>query len=200
MTSTYNEKWNFNINYAESSWLTGHCQKVFTPEECKEIIKIGESKLLHNAKVANDVVKTNVRESDVRFFHPDEENEWIFERLESTILSVNEQLFNFELTGLHEGIQFTKYTAPTGHYDAHIDRDSIGFSVRKLSMTLQLSDPNDYDGGDLELYTSLQYPELAPREQGAAFFFNSLLLHKVTPVTRGTRYSLVVWIAGPRFR
>jgi PKHD-type hydroxylase len=200
MTSTYNEKWNFNINYAETSWLTGRCEKVFTPEECREIIKIGESKLLNNAKVATDVVKPDVRESDVRFLHPEIENEWIFDRLESTILNVNDHLFNFELTGLHEGIQFTKYTAPSGHYDAHIDRDSIGFSVRKLSMTLQLSDPNDYEGGDVELYTSLQYPEMAPREQGTAFFFNSLLLHKVTPVTKGTRYSLVAWIAGPKFK
>lgn len=199
MTSTYN-KWDFDINHTETSWLTGRCEKVFTPEECREIIKIGESELLKNAKIGNDEIRTTVRESDIRFFFPETENSWIFERLETTILNVNNTLFNFELTGLHEGIQFTKYTAPTGHYDAHIDRNNIGFPVRKLSMTLQLSDPKDYEGGELELYTNLQYPELAPPEQGTAFFFNSLILHKVNPVTRGTRYSLVAWIAGPRFR
>lgn len=195
-------RWYFNhaeFAPAEESWLTGRSQQVFTPEECAKIIEIGKSKETFRAKVGDDTTKDNVRVSNISWIKPEDDTLWIFEKLENTVQMVNDQLFKFELTGFAEGFQFTEYNVG-GNYTAHIDRMNIGECVRKLSMTIQLSDPADYDGGELEILSNLQIPEVASKEQGSAFFFNSMLLHRVQPVTRGTRYSLVSWITGPRFK
>jgi len=183
----------------EESWLTGHAEGIFTPEECQKIIEIGKSKQLFQAKLGDDVIREDVRDSKVSWIEPDDA-EWIYERIDSYICAVNEQLFHYDLTGITEGLQFTEYSAPGGHYTAHIDRMNIGSNTRKLSMTIQLSDENDYDGGELEILTNLECPEIASKNRGTGFFFNSMLLHRVKPVTRGTRYALVVWISGPRFK
>ena len=88
--------------------------------------------------------------------------------------------------------------APSGKYGKHVDC-SYNTNIRKLSFTLQLSDPSDYDGGDLCLYFG-EDAEVIKREQGYVALFPSYVLHEVTPVTRGTRYSLVSWITGKPFR
>ena len=196
-------RWHFYhaaMTPAEESWLTGQSQGMFTPEECARIIEIGKSSEMMQGRIGNNEVELSARDSRVRWILPDDTTDWIYERMEDTVLCVNRTLFHYDLTGFAEGFQFTEYTEPGGHYTTHIDRLNIGGTVRKLSMTIQLSDPADYDGGDLEILTSLEHPEIAPKEQGTAFFFNSHLLHRVKPVTRGTRYALVVWITGPRFK
>jgi PKHD-type hydroxylase len=96
-----------------------------------------------------------------------------------------------------EGIQFTKYSAPAGRYGKHVDSWVKG-PVRKLSFTLQLSDPQEYEGGELRLYFK-DDPEVMPKPQGAITLFPSYVLHEVTPVTKGTRYSLVAWVTGKPF-
>ena len=113
-------------------------------------------------------------------------------------MSLNSQFFKFDLFGLAEGMQFTKYTAPGGKYGTHIDRITGGLT-RKLSFTLQLSDPADYVGGDLQLHLG-DDPLKMNREQGYVAVFPSYVLHEVTPVTEGTRYSLVSWITGAPFK
>jgi PKHD-type hydroxylase len=195
-------RWNFPNTYLvpkEESWLTGRAENVFTPEECAKIIEIGKSKETFQAKLGDDTIREDIRDSKISWIEPDDA-EWIYERIESYVCSVNERLFHFDITGFTEGLQFTEYSAPGGHYTAHIDRMNIGGNVRKLSITIQLSNPADYDGGELEILTSLECPEIASKDQGTAFFFNSMLLHRVKPVTRGTRYALVMWITGPRFK
>ncbi len=72
-------------------------------------------------------------------------------------------------------------------------------SPRKLSMVLQLSDPSEYEGGDLELFTSAN-PIITKKQKGIIHAFPSYVMHRVTPVTKGVRKTLVVWIAGPRFK
>ena len=72
-------------------------------------------------------------------------------------------------------------------------------NARKLSLVVQLSDPEDYEGGDLEIYTGHE-PLVVKKKKGMTAFFPSYQLHGVTPVTKGTRYSLVVWVHGPAFR
>lgn len=184
---------------AEESWLTGFAEDVFTSEECKRIIEIGKKKLV-NAKLGDDTINTEVRDSLINWILPEDDTMWIFEKLETTVINVNANLFKFDITGFAEGFQFTEYNAPGGHYTAHIDRMNIGSSIRKLSVTLQLTDPSEYEGGELEILTNLEIPEIAPKKQGTAFFFNSHLLHRVKPVTKGTRHSLVAWVTGPRFK
>ena len=71
--------------------------------------------------------------------------------------------------------------------------------LRKISISIQLSRPEDYDGGDLELMYGTE-PQKLDRTRGAFIAFPSFMLHRVTPVTRGTRWSLVAWILGTRWR
>jgi PKHD-type hydroxylase len=114
------------------------------------------------------------------------------------VLSLNKQFFRFDLEGFGEGFQFTKYEAPAGKYDVHIDK-SFGKNIRKLSIVVQLSDPTEYEGGDLCIQTC-NNPQFARKEQGFLVAFPSYVLHGVQPVTSGTRYSLVAWLTGPPFR
>jgi PKHD-type hydroxylase len=99
---------------------------------------------------------------------------------------------------MEQGLQFTRYQAPGEHYEWHIDR-GMQTGTRKLSLSLQLSDPDDYEGGDLEMWFGGE-PTKASRERGMMTFFPSYVMHRVTPVTKGVRYSLVCWISGPPFK
>jgi len=176
----------------------------FTKDECKFIIGVGsfqkQQKSVVNAAADSSVYKENldIRDSEVSWLYPNQDTAWVFKRLTDILVELNSRYFKFDIFGATEGFQFTKYVAPTGHYGKHI---YCGFNstVRKLSFTLQLSDPDDYEGGDLCLYTD-DKPTIANRKQGFVTVFPSYVLHEVTPVTKGTRYSLVSWITGKPFK
>ena len=112
------------------------------------------------------------------------------------MLQINEHCFGFDLDGI-ETPQYAIYKA--GDFFAwHMDQGA-GEKHRKLSMTVQLSEPSEYDGGELELRTGADIVT-APSESGSAIAFPSWILHRVTPVTRGVRRALVVWATGAAFR
>ena len=83
-------------------------------------------------------------------------------------------------------------------YGWHVDGGGGGPS-RKLSLVLQLTDPSQYEGGNLEIMTSSN-PEQVRKQRGIIAAFPSYVMHQVTPVTKGSRQSLVAWISGPRFK
>ena len=89
--------------------------------------------------------------------------------------------------------------ADGGHYDWHMDTGPDQFSRRKISITVQLSDPSEYEGGDLQLKINSGHQN-TPKGFGTVVIFPSYLLHRVTPVTGGLRKSLVLWITGPAFK
>jgi PKHD-type hydroxylase len=106
----------------------------------------------------------------------------------------------YDISGI-EPVQIGEYV-DGGYYDWHSDMDSPcmeGFQ-RKLSCSLQLSDSDDYDGGDLILENSEGKQFVAPRQKGSVIVFPAFLKHKVTPVTKGVRYSAVAWMRGPAFK
>jgi PKHD-type hydroxylase len=111
-------------------------------------------------------------------------------------------MWNFNITNLFDNLQFTEYTynpedKQQSHYDWHMDVGESA-STRKISMSIQLTDEAEYDGGDLEFMIHRSIIK-APREKGTVIFFPSYLTHRVTKVTRGTRRSLVFWFHGPPF-
>jgi PKHD-type hydroxylase len=169
----------------------------FSPAELDAIIRIGEQIEQHKG-VTGGGDNQAVRDSYVSWMFPNEITGWIFERLAGVVLSMNEAFYRFDLDGFFQGFQFTKYTAPGQHYTWHCDRGN-GMGVRKLSLSLQLSDPDDYEGGDLQLKFG-EEEQTASRDRGMICLFPSWSLHRVTPVTRGTRYSLVAWVSGPPFK
>tara|TARA_B100000424_G_scaffold247230_1_gene219468 strand:- start:1 stop:567 length:567 start_codon:yes stop_codon:yes gene_type:complete len=109
---------------------------------------------------------------------------------------------NFQLEYI-EDLQLTRYIAPDGHYNFHRDDDghsrrNIDDSVRKISVTCLLTDPSEFEGGNFQILTS-DTPYDVKLEKGDIIMFPSYLLHRVSPVTKGVRHSLVAWANGRAF-
>ena len=173
--------------------------KVFTKTECESIINYGNSYNKNKALIGSEnPLNENIRKSNVAWIYPNSETFEIYERLSNVVQNLNNEFFKFDLFGFCEGLQFTEYKSPDGHYKAHLD-SMTGKNVRKLSIVLQLSDPKDYEGGNLLIYQSND-PTFIHQEQGTLIAFPSYMLHQVAPVTKGIRYSLVAWITGPNFK
>jgi len=108
--------------------------------------------------------------------------------------------WNFNLTN-NTQVQIGKYNGDTkGFYDWHNDdgfKTNQNGLVRKLSVSILLSDENSFEGGEFEFKNFEQQPVL---KQGSILVFPSTLEHRVKPVTSGTRYSAVTWVSGPAYR
>lgn len=174
---------------------------VISKSDCEDIIKQYSHQLSVGATA--DEAGQYKRKSNILFI----EDRALKTHIANFASYVNRRAFGFNLDLTYFDLQFTEYLAEEqGHYDWHIDtvpdrlkqnpgQDSI--YDRKLSLSVLLSDPDDYEGGDLELIcTDIENQ----RKQGAATVFPSFIGHRVTPVTKGKRYSLVAWIEGPKFQ
>lgn len=188
-------------------------EKRFCKQTCERIVALAKLLPEREAKVGGAVtekgveaeVNKEIRRSKLRWLNgamPD------FKDLYLDIVDMfhvaNKNAFGVDLWHLHE-MQFTEYhEEDQGHYDWHIDTmfELNSPSERKLSMVIQLSDPSDYEGGELEIRPFALEPPPADKlkGQGSVIVFPSLLHHRVTPITKGTRYSLVAWMEGPSWR
>lgn len=131
--------------------------------------------------------------------HQDNELEWLLERLTVMVQKANTAMrWNFQLGGFHEKMQYARHESEVGgYYDGHYDvGKNATQSSRKLSIHIQLSDPADYEGGELELYNIGP----TPKKKGFVAVFPSFLMYRVAPVTKGLRESLTAWMSGPPFR
>ena len=108
-------------------------------------------------------------------------------------------MWHFDIVGLLEGVQYSIYYDNGGHYGWHIDMGSGFAEKRKISGVIQLSNPEEYEGGELQLQMPLG-EITAPKDKGSLSLFPSYIRHRVTPVSKGVRKSLVVWASGPAFR
>lgn len=150
---------------------------------------------LDNSSTSND----GYRSSLIQWLERAPETEWVYEKLAGVIQQVNFQYYNFDLLGLGESAQLSNYKSDAnGGYNWHIDCMSTGY-VRKLSFSMQLCHPDEYEGGDLEVKISDE-PIKIERKRGLITIFPSWTLHRVTRVTSGERQSLVQWVSGPKFR
>jgi PKHD-type hydroxylase len=169
----------------------------FTPQECDMIISDCNVYKLMRAKTLGNT-DSDIRDSDVTWINPEQNFEWMYRRITDIATNLNERFFGFDLWGFGESLQFTRYQAPAGKYDSHVDCTNGGV-IRKLSLTVQLTDPSEYEGGDFE-FIDQTTPEKLSRKRGTVLVFPSFSLHRVTPVTQGVRHSLVGWITGPAFK
>ena len=144
-------------------------------------------------------VNENLRRSELNWINNTEETRWVFNKLADVASSLNANYFGFEITGFGEAIQLTNYhEARQGMYTWHQDFGAAGIS-RKLSLVLQLSDPSEYEGGELQILTRKKATSIK-KKRGLITVFPAWTLHQVTPVTKGTRQTLVAWISGPAFK
>ena len=168
---------------------------LFTPEECDEIIRLGLAIPEEQAVAGFPDARPTDRNSKLHWMYPDPKYKWIYDRMDAAVQGSNIG-YEFDLVGFMSGIQFTKYNVGD-FYDWHLDIGGGGYSTRKLSLTVQLTDPSEYEGGNLEFMFA---PEFQSRERGSITVFPSFLPHRVTPVTRGQRMCLVTWVDGHAFR
>ena len=190
-----NSSWNFEVDQVN---LYAFWNNAFSKEECQTIINIAKDKGLIKGKTFNDDKTKDVRDSKISWLYPIDKMDWVFRRVTDITLNLNERFFKFDLFGLNEGFQFTNYEAPSGKYGKHVDR-SMNTPVRKLSISIQLTNPEEYEGGELYLYDD-DKGTIMDKAQGTLIIFPSYVLHEVMPVTKGTRNSLVTWVTGKQFK
>ena len=180
-----------------ATWENG-----FSDSQINDIIRIGDDLIpktatVSGAKENEDISK--VRKSKTSWIQLNNQTTWLYDSLAYIVRQLNGQFFDFDLDGFVEDFQYTVYDGSGDHYSWHIDKGPTTGSPRKLSIVLQLTDPSEYEGGDLEFLTA-PGPILAKKQKGLIYAFPSWVLHRVTPVTSGVRRSLVVWVSGPKFK
>ena len=190
-----NSSWNFELDQIN---LYAFWNNAFSKDECQTIINIAKDKGLIKGTTFNDNKAKDVRDSKISWLYPVDDMDWVFRRVTDITLNLNERFFKFDLFGLNEGFQFTNYEAPSGKYGKHVDR-AINIPVRKLSISIQLTNPEEYEGGELYLYDD-DKGTLMDKTQGTLILFPSYVLHEVMPVTKGERNSLVTWVTGKQFK
>ena len=177
---------------------------IFTPKQCQMIIDAGRSEPRKHAQVGNHegikggVLNTKTRTSHISWI-PFKKMPEMYKDIEHVMKTTNGNHFGFDGMQLTEFAQYTEYPEG-GFYDWHVDNDvncQHEPPVRKISMTCLLSHESEFEGGDLEL---MREGKIAKIKQGHAIFFASFIRHRVTPVIRGTRKSLVMWFGGTPFK
>lgn len=173
----------------------------FTEAECLRLRDLVDLAPAERAAIKAARTPTAIRESRIVWLPEDPAWRWVEERMARLLAEANRALFGFDLDGFDERFQIARYgAAEGGHFDWHVDRAASGLARRrKVSISVQLSNAPEYDGGALEVFADGRLWR-APHAQGTAVLFASLLGHRVTPVTRGVRHSLVAWAHGPALR
>ena len=168
----------------------------FSTGECLQIRELSASlSTLEGGVSEKGTLAHDIRSSNIRWMTPTTGNQWVFEKLWAAVEQIN-QCYRFELDGIRE-VQIARY-GQGDFYDWHVDIGKAVTSTRKLSVSVQLSDPGSYEGGELVV----QYHEDKEpvKEIGSVIVFPSYLSHRVNRVVRGERWSLVAWVHGPAFR
>ena len=186
------------------SYIVETTSAIFTPEQCKMIIEAGRAEPRNDAGVGNDKgtkgghVDTNTRTSHISWI-PFSKMDNMYKDIDKIMQATNRNHFGFDGMTINEMAQYTEYPEG-GFYEWHVDNDvNMQYEppVRKISMTLLLSPESEFEGGDLELMSE---GKVAKIKQGHAVFFASFIRHRVKPVTRGRRQSLVMWFGGTPFK
>ena len=197
--------------------------EVLSPKLCKDIVDFGNQKTL-------EIAKTGDTPKDFEYLSEEEKQEfykvrksritwlndyWIIRNILPFVEEANKKAnWNFDIS-CHESAQYTRY-GKTEHYTWHQDSYHNPYNkpdselhglIRKLSVTVSLVDGDEYQGGDLEFDLrdstgdiSNIITEKNARKKGSIIVFPSFVWHRVSPVTEGTRYSLVIWTCGKPFK
>lgn len=200
----------WHVSYNEGKKMKGfwcYNKAHWSADYCNDVLRrVGSNDFVLAGVGTNGILNNNIRKGQIKFIqNGDPAFRDVFDKIWLDALEANHKFFNFHITKL-DYIQISKYTADNySEYKSHQDVFWLNGDPefhRKLSCSIQLSNPLDYDGSDLELENvDEEYPPVNDiRMQGTSIYFPSFIYHKVTPITRGTRYSLVAWFDGPKWR
>tara|TARA_Y100000356_G_scaffold120634_1_gene113312 strand:+ start:87 stop:722 length:636 start_codon:yes stop_codon:yes gene_type:complete len=205
----------YNDYKPTSNWNTfWYAKNVFNDQMINDLTQMVESNYkFEKGQTGTDELGTRTNEyrtnnRDIAYLTPETKTKWLYDLLFPLVLQANHELFHFDIDIVTDPIHYVIYPAPTGpqsndggHLDWHMDIGAYAVNKRKLAMTVQLSDPRDYDGGDFEIwFGGSQEPTLVPREKGDVIIFPAFCMHRVKPTTRGERRCLVFWTGGRPYR
>lgn len=169
--------------------------------ECASLVDMAGAQPLRDGGLVGGATEHRIRRADIAWLDDLPQADWVMDRIITFASQANRDQFGLDLTDFGESAQIARYGADrSGHFDWHSDIGAGALAARrKLTIVVQLSEPADYEGGTLELWPASTVTT-APRLRGMAAIFPSFTLHRVTPVTAGTRWSLTLWAHGPAFR
>jgi predicted 2-oxoglutarate/Fe(II)-dependent dioxygenase YbiX len=183
--------------YAHLDWV--QATERLSDESCDELIAACREFPVIAPVIVGQEQYGGHRQLEARKIGKTARTAWAFELLCEIADDAAGNHFDLELTGITRAPQYVEYTPGRGHFGWHNDYShGMVDAPRKLTIIVQLSDPEDYEGGRLQTF-GITVEDL-PRERGTILAFPSLVYHQITPVTRGIRRALVAWIAGPRIR
>lgn len=181
------------VHYSESTDPQGRWR--LSAEECARVVAMRDTFKGEPARIEGGGRERSYRDTTVHFIPHTPDTNWLYHKLMAAAVEANDRCWQFDVTGFFQDLQLLSYKADTRqHYAWHMDIGPGADSGRKISITVQLSGPDDYAGGELELNSGKILA--APREAGAIVLFPSFMLHRVAPVTRGERWSVVGWVQG----
>lgn len=173
----------------------------FSGAECARILDVVAEAPARDAGLVRQARDHNLRRADLVWLDEVPGTGWVMDRIIDIVRVANRAVFDFDITEFAESPQVARYGAEReGHFDWHADIGEGRLAERrKLTIVVQLSEPDVYAGGALELMPGAGIVT-ADRACGSATLFPSFVLHRVTPVTAGARHSLTVWCHGAPFR
>lgn len=189
-----------DLNYTNEPFV--YAPNFLSDDEIKLVEMLArKSTMQGDGTLEAGVSDDSIRKNKISWIETNEESKDLYVKISNVIQQLNERFYRYDLTEM-EDLQYAEYHSDThGHYKPHSD-DGYKYNLfRKISLTIQLSDESEYQGGELLFYRfSTKDPVVAPKGKGTLILFPSYVLHEVTPVTEGLRKSLVSWIVGPRFK
>ena len=203
MTFSFNKEQNKNVIPYKPLYEPVYIKELFNLIQINELNKIAENFKQVPAEIGSGIngnIAPEIRRSNVAWIMPDKCPPDLAQFFQNVFMDVNNKHFEFEITGT-EAYQYTIYEDSfAGTYNWHTDTCLLQEKdVRKISMSLLLTDPSEYEGGKL-LLNNQGNIIVAEEKLGGAVFFPSWMPHCVTPVTKGTRKTLVIWCHGPKFK
>ena len=190
------------------SYIVATAEPVLTPKQCNELISIGQNEPKINATIGTTDKITKLDEryrKSIISWIPFAKALPIYQVIKNWMEVTNTNYFDFDTVQLSEQAQYAEYSKG-GFYNWHMDSNTEMAAmptVRKISMTLLLNDEKDFEGGDIEIFCGETLDSEKNKfklKQGYAIFFASFLLHRVMPVIKGNRKSLVMWFGGSPLR
>jgi PKHD-type hydroxylase len=181
LNNTYTQRM-ANLTNAEIDWIVNYATRL---EECR----IG----IFGPYTDADVKGTG------GFFPLDDETRWLYDRMAELCQAINADDFQYDVLGFSEPFYNRLYVAPDDHFEWHVDATSRTGLPRKLTVVLQLSDPADYEGGEFQ-FQGPRGPYAVKKGKGVVTAFRSDRIHRVTPITKGIRRAMTMFMTGPNFR
>jgi PKHD-type hydroxylase len=176
----------------------------FSEPELKAMEEYCSQKEVSTGTVGSGVVDLKIRDSNVSMHGLNNDNKWMFDKFLNLTDHLNNTFYNMDLLGF-DIFQYTEYNTEGSKYEPHMDMmigDEVPIDMRiprKLSLSLILSNPSEYTGGEFEFLVGGE-PKIAEQKRGRVLAFPSYIVHGVRPITSGKRRSIVIWAVGPKFR